>query len=112
MGSHEGYGGSESTPVTMEDLRNLETRLISSLVNEVKKMLEQLLKDKDGSSPPSPQEDLPCVPKGNTSVSPEGMVVGGKLDNANSSTQLDGGRVSIVILGPLPILPSLTLMCT
>ena len=49
MGSHDGDGGSELTPVTMEDLKNLETRLSSSLVNEVKKMLEQLLKDKDGS---------------------------------------------------------------
>src|SRR3954470_12845068 len=112
MGSQEGEGGSESTPVTMEDLRNLETRLSSSLVNEVKKMLEQLLKDKDGSSPPSPQEELPSAPKGNTPVSPEGMVVGDKLDNANSSTRLDGGRASTVILGTLPILPSLTLMCT
>ena len=46
MGSNDGDGGSESTPVTMEDLKNLETRLSSSLVNEVKKMLEQLLKDK------------------------------------------------------------------
>ena len=93
MGSHEGYGGSEPTPVTMEDLKNLETRLSSSLVNEVKKMLEQLLKDKESSSPPSPQEDQPSIlPKGNTSVSPEGIMVGGKPDNANSSTQLAGGK--------------------
>ena len=55
-------------------------------------MLEQLLKDKDGSSPPSPQEELPSAPKGNTPVSPEGMVVGDKLDNANSSTRPDGGK--------------------
>ena len=67
MGSNDGDGGSEPTPVTMEDLKNLETRLSSSLVNEVKKMLEQLLKDKEGSSPPSPQEVTPSVlPKGNT----------------------------------------------
>ena len=75
MGSQDGEG--EPTMMTMEDLKNLETRLSSSLVNKVKKMLEKLLKDKDGSSPPYPQEDLPSVvPKGNTSVSPEGMVVG------------------------------------
>ena len=61
MGSDEGDGGSETTPVTMEDLKNLETRLSSSLVNKVKKMLEQLLKDKDGSSPPYPQEDQPSI---------------------------------------------------
>src|SRR5215216_3597830 len=92
MGSREGDGDGEPTTVTMEDLKNLETRLSSSLVNEVKKMLEQLLKDKDGSSPPSPQEELPSAPKGNTPVSPEGMVVGDKLDNTNSSTRLDGGK--------------------
>src|SRR4051812_31501475 len=72
MGSREGDGDGELTPVTMEDLKNLETRLSSSLVNEVKKMIEQLLKDKEGSSPPSPQEDQPSIlPKGNTLVSPE-----------------------------------------
>src|SRR3954467_9544653 len=93
MGSREGDGDGEPTTVTMEDLRNLETRLSSSLVNEVKNMLEQLLKDKEGSSPPSPEEDQPSIlPKGNTSVSPEGMVVGGKLDNVNSSTHNDGGK--------------------
>src|SRR3954466_6435895 len=112
MGSQEGDGGREPTPVTMEDLRNLEIRFSSSLVNEVKNMLEQLLKDKDGSSPPSPQEDPPSIlPKGNASVSPEGMMVGGKHDNANSSTLNDGGRVSTVIHGTLPTLQSLTLMC-
>src|SRR3954462_11633324 len=93
MGSQEGDGGSEPTTVTMEDFRNLETRLSSSLVNEVKKMLEQLLKDKDGSSSPSPQEEPPSVlPKGNAPVSPEGMMVGGKQDNTNSSTQNGGGK--------------------
>ena len=46
MGSREGDGDGEPTTVTMEDLKNLETRLRSSLVNKVKKMLEQLLKDK------------------------------------------------------------------
>src|SRR3954464_11194821 len=91
MGSQEGDGDGESTTVTMEDLKNLETRLSSSLVNEFKNMLEQLLKDKDGSSSPSPQEDPPSVlPKGNTPVSPEDRMVRGKQDNANSSTQNDG----------------------
>ena len=113
MGSREGDGDGEPTTVTMEDLKNLETRLSSSLVNEVKKMLEQLLKDKDGSSPPSPQEDQPSIlPKGNTLVSPEGMVVGVNKITLIPPHNLMGGRVSIVILGTLPILPSLTLMCT
>src|SRR4051812_32211289 len=77
----------------MEDLKNVETRLSSSLVNEVKKMLEQLLKDKDGSSYPSPQEEPPSVlPKGNAPVSPEGMMVGGNQDKINSSPQKDGGK--------------------
>src|SRR3954468_21191645 len=93
MGSQDGEGDGERTTVTMEDLKNLETRLRSSLVNEVKKILEQLLKDKDGSSSPSPQEEPPAVlPKGNTPVSPEGMMVGGKQDNTNSSTQNGGGK--------------------
>src|SRR3954462_10193359 len=93
MCSNEGDGGSEPTPVTMEDLKNLETRLSSSLVNKVKKMLEQLLKDKDGSSSPSPKEDPPSVlPKGSTPVSPEDMMVRGKQENTNSSTQNDGGK--------------------
>ena len=80
MGIREGDGDGVPTMVTMEDLKNLETRLSSSLVNEVKKMLEQLLKDKYGSSSPSPQEHPPSVlPKGNASVSPSpyGMMVGG-----------------------------------
>src|SRR3954466_14945870 len=93
MGSHDGEGGGEHTTVTMEDLKNLETRLSSSLVNKVKKMLEQLLKDKDGSSSPSPQGDPPSVlPKGDTPISPEDRMVRGKQDNTNSSTQNDGGK--------------------
>src|SRR3954466_2184124 len=93
MGSHNGDGDGEHTTVTMEDLKNLETRLSSSLVNKVKKMLEQLLKDKDGSSSPSPQEEPPSVlPKGNAPVSPKGMMVGGNQDNTNSSTKRDGGK--------------------
>ena len=113
MGSNEGDGGSEPTPVTMEDLKNLETRLSSSLVNEVKKMLEQLLKDKEGSPSPCPQEDQPSIlPKGNTLVSPEGMVVGGKLDKLIPPHTMMVGRVSTVIHGTLPTLQSLTLMYT
>src|SRR3954470_9029558 len=108
MGRREGDGEGEPTTVTMEDLRNLETRLSSSLFNEVKKMLEQLLKDKEGSSPSSPQEDQPSVlPKGNTSVSPEGMMVGVNKTMLIPPQNLRGGWVSTVILGTLPILPSL-----
>src|SRR4051812_15979398 len=97
MGSKVGEGDGESIhSVTMDDLNNLETRLSSTLGNEIKqlhKLLEQLVKDKDGSSSPSPQEDPPSVvPKGKAPVSPEGMAVGGKQDNTNSSTQNDDGK--------------------
>ena len=113
MGSDKGDGGSESTPVTMEYLKNLETRLSSSLVNEVKKMLEQLLKDKEGSSPPSPQEDQPSIlPKGNTSVSPEGAMVGVNPTTLIPPHTIMVGRVSTVTHGTLPTLQSLTLMYT
>src|SRR4051812_5439078 len=96
MGSNLGYGdGEPTTSVTMEDLNNLETRLSSTLGNKIKqlhKLLEKLVKDKGDSSSPSPREVPPSLPKGNSPISPTGMVVGDNQDNTNSTTQRDGGK--------------------
>ena len=91
MGSKEGEVDGESTAsVTMEDLNNLETRLSSTLANEIKqlhKLLEQLVKDKGGSSSPSPQEELPPSSKENAPASPTDKVVGDNQGNISSSTK-------------------------
>src|SRR3954468_182515 len=95
MGSNEGEGGGEHTTVTMDDLNNLGTRLRSTMANEIKqlqKLIEQLVKDKVGSSSPSPQEQLPPSSKENAPASPTDKVVGDNQGNINSSTKRVGEK--------------------
>src|SRR4051812_16079028 len=96
MGSQVGEeGGEASNMVSMEDLKNLESRLISTLCNKIKQLhdlVEQPVKDKFASPPPPPREELPPLPKGNASALPTVVVVGDN-DNTNSSTKKDGGKV-------------------
>src|SRR3954469_3434676 len=96
MGINLGEGDGEPTnTVTMDDFNNLETRLSSTLGNEIKqlhKLLEQLVKDKGDSSFPSPQEVTPLLPKVNAPASPAVVEVGDNPNNTNSSTKKDGGK--------------------
>src|SRR4051812_26619700 len=99
MGSQVGENdGEASKTVSMEDLKNLETSLSSTLGNKIKQLhdlVEQLVKDKFASSPPPPppREEAPSLPKVNASTSPAVVVVGDNHDNTNSSTKKDDGKV-------------------
>ena len=95
MGSEVGEdGGETSNTVSMEDLKNLETSLNSTLGNEIQQLhqlVEQLIRDKETSPPLSPEE-TPPNPKVNAPAKPLEEVVGDEHNSINSTTKKGDGK--------------------
>ena len=88
-------GESEAShSVTMVDLKNLETSLSSTLGNEIqqlRRLVEQLVRDKQTSTPPY-QEETPPNPKANAPANPLEEVVGDEHNSTNSATKKGDGK--------------------
>ena len=112
MGNPEDEGESEAShSVTMVDLKKLETSLSSTLGNEIqqlRQLVEQLVRDKQTSPPPS-LEETPPNPKANAPAKPLEEVAGVNIIPPTPPPKRVMGRKSTMRFpdGTLPTLLSL-----